>query len=346
MEWLLEHIHIYAGTPWWISIGLTAIVVRAVLFKPYVNAAENASRMQAIQPITKPISQKMTEAMKARDNETVMQLRQELSMINKRAGIKLWKSFVPAIQAFAGFGTFVLLRAMARLPVPGLETGGILWFHNLTVPDPFFLLPMATAGLMHWVMRRGGETGATNMSPEAMKLMMYGLPVLTLLFTWWLPAAVQFSFFVSGLLSFGQASLFKLPAFRRYFNMHPLPNASAAAPTTPDGKPPTPYKGNMKVRAPLTQAELNTAFQQSRKQSMLDKAKKQVMDATKEMRTASGTMMGKTKDNLEARRQRSEKQEREKYEERRQEEIKAEIEERRIQMLEERRAKKRARQEE
>lgn len=184
------------------------------------------------------------------------------------------------------------------------------------------------------------------MSPEAMKLMMYGLPVITLLFTSWLPAAVQFSFFVSGLLSFGQASLFKIPAFRSYFNMHPLPNAPAAAPITPEGKPPTPYKGNMKVRAPLTLAELNSAFQQSRKQSLIDKAKRQVMDATKEMRTASGTMMGKTKDSLESRRLRSEKQEREKYEERRQEEIKAEIEEKRFQLLEERRAKKRARQEE
>ena len=153
MEWLLEHIHIYSGGPWWISIGLTALVVRAVLFKPYVNAAENASRMQAIQPVTKPITAKMTEAMKNRDNETAMQLRQELSMINKRAGIKVWKSFVPAIQMFAGYGTFVLLRGMSRLPVPGLETGGALWFHNLTIPDPYFLLPIATAGVLHWVLR-------------------------------------------------------------------------------------------------------------------------------------------------------------------------------------------------
>jgi YidC/Oxa1 family membrane protein insertase len=149
----LEHIHIYAGTPWWISIGLTAIVVRAILFKPYVDAAENASIMKAIQPITKPISAQMTQAMKAGDNDTVLKLRQELSAINKRAGLKLWKSFVPVTQVFFGYGTFVLLRGMARLPVPGLESGGILWFHNLTVPDPFFLLPLATAGVLHWVLR-------------------------------------------------------------------------------------------------------------------------------------------------------------------------------------------------
>ena len=83
----------------------------------------------------------------------VQQVRQEMQMINKRAGIKLWKSFVPAIQMFTGYGTFMILRGMARLPVPGLEHGGVLWFHNLAVPDPFFILPLATAGILHWVLR-------------------------------------------------------------------------------------------------------------------------------------------------------------------------------------------------
>jgi YidC/Oxa1 family membrane protein insertase len=155
MEWLLEHIHIFAGTPWWVSIGLTAIIVRAILFKPYVDAADNASKMQAIKHITQPIQQKMSALMKAGDQAGAMQARQEMLMINKRAGIKIWKSFVPAIQMFAGYGTFVLLRGMAKLPVPGLETGGILWFHNLAVPDPLYVLPLATAGVMHWVLRVG-----------------------------------------------------------------------------------------------------------------------------------------------------------------------------------------------
>ena len=60
---------------------------------------------------------------------------------------------MPALQMFAGYGTFVLLRGMAKLPVPGLETGGLLWFHNLALPDPYFLLPLGTAGVLHWVLR-------------------------------------------------------------------------------------------------------------------------------------------------------------------------------------------------
>lgn len=33
---------------------------------------------------------------------------------------------------------------MAHLPVESLATGGLLWFKDLTVPDPIFLLPVVT----------------------------------------------------------------------------------------------------------------------------------------------------------------------------------------------------------
>jgi YidC/Oxa1 family membrane protein insertase len=158
MEFILEHIHIYAGTPWWASIALTAIFVRAVMFKPYMDASDNASRMATIQHLTKPVTDKMRAAAALGDSNLTMELRNELSRINARAGIKIWKSFVPMTQVFTGIGTLFLLRAMSNLPVPGLETGGALWFYNLTIPDPFFILPLATAGVLHWVLRVSVDT--------------------------------------------------------------------------------------------------------------------------------------------------------------------------------------------
>ena len=153
MQWALEHVHILAGTPWWASIALTAVLVRVILFKPYMGAAENGSKLAAIKHITQPITDGMKKAQVNKDLESVMKFKNELSLIHRRAGIKLWKSFVPMLQVFTGYGTFVLLRAMARLPVPGLETGGALWFYNLTLPDPYMIFPVATAAVLHWVLR-------------------------------------------------------------------------------------------------------------------------------------------------------------------------------------------------
>lgn len=153
METLLEHIHIYTGTPWWGSILLTALVVRLALFKPYLGAADVSARAASIQPITAPIREKMMAAQRAGDQQGMLLARQELLAMHKRAGIKMYKAFTPLFQVFLGFGTFRLFRGMASLPVPGLETGGLLWLKDLTVQDPYYILPLATAGAFYLVMR-------------------------------------------------------------------------------------------------------------------------------------------------------------------------------------------------
>ncbi|KAE8447829.1 hypothetical protein EG329_010058 [Mollisiaceae sp. DMI_Dod_QoI] len=351
MEWTLEHIHILTGTPWWISIALTAIAARAVLFRPYIDAAETSARLATIQPFSAPITAKMQAATKEGDADKAMQLRGELQRLHKRAGIKPWKSFVPMLQIFAGYGTFFILRAMSKLPVPGLETGGALWFYNLTIPDPYLILPIATAGVLHWVLRKGGETGISNLSPQVYKGMMWGLPGLSLLFTWWLPASVQLSFFVAGLCSFIQATLLRQPWFRNYWNMTPLPQPKG--PTEP-----SPYKGNLKVAANpvLSQAELNSKFQEAgtspqrtveeiRKLSPPKKVIGNVLGSitgtVAEIRDAGKGIVEKGKENLETRKGKNDAKEKRRYEEKRQEELKKERWELENQKRAERAARKR-----
>lgn len=65
--------------------------------------------------------------------------------------------------------------------------------------------------------------GVSTVSPGAMKFMAYALPAFTLLFTWWLPAGVQLSFFVAGVISAAQGLLFRWAPFRSFFNMTPMP---------------------------------------------------------------------------------------------------------------------------
>jgi len=153
MEWTLEHIHVFAGTPWWLSIVLTAVVARSVLLKAYLGASDTSARMAAVKHVTEPLTKQMREAQKNRNTEAMMLARQEISEINRKAGIKVYKAFVPMLQVFTGYGTWKLLRGMSLLPVPGFEDGGALWFYNLAIPDPYFILPLGTAALLHWTLR-------------------------------------------------------------------------------------------------------------------------------------------------------------------------------------------------
>jgi len=165
---------------------------------------------------------------------------------------------------------------------------------------------------------------------------MYGLPALTLLFTWWLPAALQLSFFVSGVLSYGQASLLRLPKFRQYFNMTPLPQAGPTAPTTP-------YKGNLKIAATspapispaspgarrsaaLSTSELNSRFEATagdgKPTSIFSGALKKISDPIKDVTASGRAMVGKATESMETRREKAEIKQREAFEAKRREEDK------------------------
>jgi YidC/Oxa1 family membrane protein insertase len=165
MEWLLEHIHIYTGLPWFGSIALTAIVIRIALFKPALDATETGAKFTELRKNPR-FAELMTARMEAfRDPERRMEgmvMSQEIKQMQKQAGIKMWKTFVPLLQIPLGFGMFRLLRGMAELPIPALETGGLAWFMNLTVPDPLFILPLVSTGIMWWIMKVSNSTSAVE----------------------------------------------------------------------------------------------------------------------------------------------------------------------------------------
>ena len=149
VETLLEHVHIYTGTPWWASVAVTMLIIRVAMFKFYVDAADTSARLAVIKPHLAPINERLSAARYSRDMQAVMNARLEMKALHESAGIKVWKMFVPFIQLPIGFGTFRLCRGMGDLPVPGLESGGLLWLQDLTVSDPYFMLPVATGLAYH-----------------------------------------------------------------------------------------------------------------------------------------------------------------------------------------------------
>ncbi|KAL8754831.1 MAG: hypothetical protein Q9184_004994, partial [Pyrenodesmia sp. 2 TL-2023] len=223
MQWSLEHVHVLLGTPWWASLGLTALAIRLLLFRFYIGAADNAGRLATIKPHIKDIEARLDAAKQTRDMPTMMHGTQELRNVYAAAGIKMWKNFLPFLQVPLGYGMFRLTRNMADLPLPGLETGGTLWFHDLTVLDPYFILPMVTGTATFFLFKMGGETGAAAWPHEVFKFLQWGMPIITTLFTSFWPAALQLSFAFSSLLSLAQTSLFKQPWFRELLRIHPLP---------------------------------------------------------------------------------------------------------------------------
>jgi YidC/Oxa1 family membrane protein insertase len=57
--------------------------------------------------------------------------------------------FASVAQIVVQFGFFIGLRRMCTLPVEQLKEGGIGYLLDLTVPDPFYILPIVTTALIN-----------------------------------------------------------------------------------------------------------------------------------------------------------------------------------------------------
>ena len=51
---------------------------------------------------------------------------------------------------------------MANYPIESMKTEGLSWFTNLTIPDPYFILPTLTSITLYYVITSGNETGKFN----------------------------------------------------------------------------------------------------------------------------------------------------------------------------------------
>lgn len=71
---------------------------------------------------------------------------------------------------------------MANLPVDSMRHGGLWWFTDLTVPDPYYLLPIATAASLGLILKMGVD-GPKLDSMGALKYIIQAIPFIILPFT-------------------------------------------------------------------------------------------------------------------------------------------------------------------
>lgn len=228
MQWSLEHIHVFTGMPWWASTMVLAIVIRAILFRPSIKASEMGIKMREVQSLSLPITTKMREYARARDQVGAMGKRAELKALYKARGIKTYVSFLPMIQIPFGFGGFRLLRGMSELPVPALEHERFLWIGDLTLSDPYCALGVVSGAVVYLSLRRGGEMG-TTMDPKFQKIVRTVLPAMSGAFLMFQPGAVAVYFFTQTMTGLVQSYLITSPAVRRYFNVPPMIPVAASA---------------------------------------------------------------------------------------------------------------------
>ncbi|KAA8618225.1 mitochondrial export translocase Oxa1 [Pyrenophora tritici-repentis] len=233
MQQGLEAIYISSGWGWAGSIMAAAVAVRCVTFALQAMTSDKAAVMASLGPITKPLQDKMEDAIARGDKQAadMYRMQQQEAIRPFIGGMASMGGFMIA-QGWIGISAFRLMRAMAELPIPGMTTDGFLWFSDLTTRDPYFFLPVATTAMMYTVFKLGGETGLQTAS-KSQKTMMTVMAFFLGAVTAFQAAAIQIYFFTSALLGGMTGWLLRQNKFRRFIRIRPIPSKESLELYTP-----------------------------------------------------------------------------------------------------------------
>ncbi|KAI8137367.1 60Kd inner membrane protein-domain-containing protein [Fennellomyces sp. T-0311] len=223
LEAMLEAVHVYTGLPWWGTIATATVLVRLALLPLMIKIQRNNAKMMNLNPEVSRLMENLKTAQAQGDSVAVGKYTNEMQSLFKKHGCHPMKSLgLPIIQMPVMVSFFMALRAMSELPVPGLTTGGLGWFTDLTAKDPYYALPVLSAAGVMAVLEAGTEVGAANPQSKGMKNFFRGMAVVMVPFTAWMPSSVFIYWITSNCVSITQILALKNPTIRKALDIPKL----------------------------------------------------------------------------------------------------------------------------
>ncbi|KAI3436771.1 hypothetical protein D9Q98_006183 [Chlorella vulgaris] len=258
IQMLLRGVHSATGLEWWQSIMLATLGMRIATLPIMLMQVKNTYRMSQARPEIEELVNIMKEEQARGNSQAAMQHQHRVLAVWAKYKCNPMKSLAGMfVQAPIFIGFFSALRGFAAHKVPSLAEGGTLWFTDLTVADPTYMLP-ALAGLSFLATIELGAADGMQGQPEEMqkkmKTMMRVVALAVPLVSASLPASVFMYWSASNVFSLVQSSLLKLPAVKRAVGLPDLaqvtPGAQAQAQAQLIGKPVQTFTSRPPRKAP------------------------------------------------------------------------------------------------
>jgi YidC/Oxa1 family membrane protein insertase len=198
---VLLYFHQGLGAPWWLSIAMLTIVVRTLLFPLTVKQVRSMRAMQDLKPEMDRIRSQYKDN-RQRQQEEMMKLYQERN-VNPLGGclpiVVQMPIFIGIFYLIRKFGGYTLGGKVVPPQYESFHEGGILWFQNLSNPDPLHLLPIISA----LTMLAATEITSKNVDPQQRWLMRL-LPIGITVFLFNFPAGLFVYWITSNLVTLVQ----------------------------------------------------------------------------------------------------------------------------------------------
>lgn len=164
-----------------IAIILLTLLVRLILYPLTLKQTKEMAKIQKLQPKMKELQDKYRDDAQ-KMNEEVMKLYTK-NKVNPFGGCFPILLQIPIIMAL-----FNTLRNAVEL-----RKSSFLWMSDLSKGDPYLILPIAIAVLMHY------QQSKSNIDPQQRQAMAF-MPMMMMVFTFSLPSGVLVYWFASSLL--------------------------------------------------------------------------------------------------------------------------------------------------
>ncbi len=185
--WLLEKIHGFVGNWGW-AIVLLTVLIKAVFFPLSAASYKSMARMKEITP--------RMQALRERFKSEPQKMNAALMELYKTEKVNPFGGCLPIVIQIPVFISlyWVLLSSVEMRGAPW-----ILWIHDLSQQDPFFILPVLMAVSMFLQTR----LNPTPPDPVQAKMMMF-MPIAFSVMFFFFPAGLVLYYVVNNVLSIAQ----------------------------------------------------------------------------------------------------------------------------------------------
>lgn len=205
--------------PGWIAILTLVSIMRILQFPLMIKQNVIAIKTNNLAPQTQKIQLRSNEAFAAGDTYTSNVQRAKLQALHAEHGLTTFKRLWPSlVQAPAFCCMFFTFRNLADYKMNSMTTGGALWFTDLTVADPTYILPALACGATYLLVRYGVAT-TFNVASARTKWFVRILPVGMFYLIHQLPSAVMLFWTLNNLVSLSVSLMFRTSIAKRVFKI-------------------------------------------------------------------------------------------------------------------------------
>jgi YidC/Oxa1 family membrane protein insertase len=185
--WLLTKIHSLVGN-WGVAIILLTVLIKAAFFKLSATSYKSMANMRRVQPKMADIREQYADD-KQKQSQAMMELYRK-EKINPMGG---------CLPILVQMPVFIALYWTLMESVELRHAPFILWIEDLSVMDPYFVLPLMMGASMYFMQKLNPPPP----DPMQAKIMQW-MPIVFTFFFLWFPAGLVLYWVVNNLLSMAQ----------------------------------------------------------------------------------------------------------------------------------------------